>query len=124
MKYRILVIDDQEEIAVVLKEYLDDFGFLVQVALNGRKAIEKVRANKFHALLTDYKLPDMDGIKVVEECEKISPKLKVIFITGYKLKLSQLKNKRGQDIQIIEKPCRPKKILEELRKLLMDDKVK
>ncbi|MFQ5770585.1 MAG: response regulator, partial [bacterium] len=107
MKPKILIIEDQETIGFVLKEFLNEHGFVAEVALNGEEALTKFRATAYHLLLTDFKLPDMDGNKVVAACKIISPELKVLFITGYKKQLCELESKIASDFQVIAKPCRP-----------------
>ncbi|NIR48097.1 response regulator [candidate division KSB1 bacterium] len=117
MGHKILVIEDQEQLALVLKEYLGDCGFSVQIATTGREALNKVEQSKFGVLVTDFKLPDMDGLAVAEKARERSPSLKIVFVTGYKMQLKKSKIQVGPDCQIIEKPCRPKKILEAINKV-------
>ncbi|MFQ6112451.1 MAG: response regulator [bacterium] len=118
MQHRILIIEDQKEVALVLQEYLNEHGFLTEVATNGREAIKKFRIRAFDVLLTDFRLPDLDGISVVNTCRKLSPKVRVIYLTGYNMQLRKSKVKTGPDCQIIEKPCRPQKILDAVNHIL------
>lgn len=118
MKHRILIIEDQEEIALVLQDFLEEEGLSVQVAMTGKEALEKIRKYQFDVLLTDFKLPDLDGLAVLREGKKISPKIKTIFVTGYKMQIEDLAKEPELDYQIIEKPCRPIKILEAINSAL------
>lgn len=118
MAHRILIIEDQEAVASVLQEYLNEHGFITEVATNGNEAIMKFRSTAFDVLLTDFKLPDLDGISVVNACRKRSPKVRVIYLTGYNMQLRSLKVKTGPNCQILEKPCRPQKILETVNQML------
>lgn len=118
MRPRILIIEDQREVASVLQEYLIDHGFATDMAINGKEAIDKFQIKAYDVLLIDFKLPDMDGIAVVKRCQEISPKVRVIYLTGYNLQLRKSKVKPGPYCQIIEKPCRPKKILEAVQRIL------
>lgn len=118
MKKRILIIEDQEQTASIIKEFLVESGFWVQVAANGRQAIKKFHATGFDILLTDYNLPDMDGKKVVAACKKMSPTVKIIFITGYHIDLKGLKKKIGPDFHVIEKPCKTNEILATINKTI------
>ncbi|MFQ5825252.1 MAG: response regulator [bacterium] len=119
MRHRILIIEDQKEVALVLQEYLNDYGFITEVAINGKEAIEKFRLKAYDILVTDFKLPDLDGITVVKTCKKISPQVRVIYLTGYNLDLRNSKVKTGAYCKIMEKPCRPKNILEAVNKILV-----
>jgi CheY-like chemotaxis protein len=122
MPHRILIIEDQKEVALVLQEYLSDQGFSAEVATRGNEAIKKFRIKAFDVLLTDFKLPDLDGTDVVNSCRKLSPNVRVIYLTGYNLQLKNLKVKTGPHCQIIEKPCRPQKILEVINQMLFEKK--
>ncbi len=115
MKRKILIIEDQQEIALGLQEYLEGEGLAADVALNGREAIDKCRSETFDLLVTDLKLPDIDGRAVMETCRHWLPDLKVLFVTGY---LSDLNIKTGPHCQVLKKPCKPAKILETIKGML------
>jgi len=118
MQHSILIIEDHQNIALVLQEYLNDHDLYTEVAINGRDAVEKFRRKKYDVLITDVKLPDLDGKVVVKNCKKISPNVRVIYITGYHLEFKKLKFQADPYCQVIEKPCRPKIILEAVQKIL------
>ena len=115
MNPKILIIDDQKEIALVMQEFLDDQGYKTAVAMNGHDAIAKCRKEKFDLLLTDIMLPDIDGRVVVEKCLAILPGLKILFVTGYS---KNLELKIGPRLQLIKKPCKPSAILAKIEEIL------
>lgn len=102
----------------MMKEYLQEHGMSSDVAFNGRSAIEMLQVKKYQVLLTDYKLPDLDGEQVMAKCKKIQPDLKVIIITAHREIISRLRSKIGRTFQVIEKPCRAKTILAAIQKML------
>lgn len=118
MQHTILIIEDHQNIALVLQEYLNDHDLNTEVAMNGKEAIEKFRRKNYDVLITDLKLPDLDGSVVVEKCKKISPKVRVIYLSGYILELRKLQVKSDPYCQVIEKPCRPKIILDAVKNIL------
>lgn len=122
MKQRVLVIDDQEEIAFVLKDFLDAHGIDVDVALSGREAVAKMQKSRFDVLVTDFKLPDLNGLVVAKMGKRIFPTLKIIFVTGYKMELPIMDREIGADYQILEKPCRPKTILHAIESMTLPSK--
>jgi len=86
--YRILIIDDEEELRDSLLFLLSEMGYEVDTADNGKEGIEKYykalkENNPFHVVITDYVLPDIKGDKVVAELKTIDPNAKVILSTGY-----------------------------------------
>ncbi len=63
---RVLVIDDEPSVADALKVILEDEGFAVVVAANGRDGIAHARRTPFTITVTDLRLPDMDGLEVIK----------------------------------------------------------
>ncbi|HEY9282733.1 MAG TPA: response regulator [Pyrinomonadaceae bacterium] len=62
---RVLVIDDEPSVADALRVILEDEGFAVVVAANGRDGIAAARSAAFSVTVTDLRLPDMDGLEVL-----------------------------------------------------------
>lgn len=62
---RVLVIDDEPSVADALRVILEDHGFAVVVAANGRDGIAQARSGPFSVTVTDLRLPDMDGLEVI-----------------------------------------------------------
>ena len=82
-KKRVLVVDDNSELADNIKDFLENDNFFVKTAKNGQEAISKCKNNKFDLVLMDLKLPDTNGIELIDELKEISPKLEFIIITGH-----------------------------------------
>ncbi|MBT3387369.1 MAG: response regulator, partial [Desulfobacula sp.] len=94
MAVRVLLVDDEEGIRKVLKIYLQDVGYKVVTADNGKKAVEIIDAESFDIVLTDIRMPGMDGISLLKHIKKNSPDTEVIMITGhgdFKLAIESLK---------------------------------
>jgi len=80
---RILVIDDDESVRKVLATILEDEGYVVDMAENGKEAIEKSNAKFYNLALIDIRLPDMKGTKLLTAMRETTPKMVKIIITGY-----------------------------------------
>ena len=80
---KILIIDDEPGIRNLLSYELGLQGYSVTTAPNGEEGIELVKKDKFNLLLSDVKMPRMDGIQVLEAAKKIDPDIEVIMITGF-----------------------------------------
>ncbi len=83
MDVKVLVVDDEPEILRTLRSYLELHGFGVQTASNAAEALEHVRKGKVHIVLTDIKMPGMDGLELLEEVRRIDFSIQVIVMTGY-----------------------------------------
>jgi len=79
---KILVLDDEAPILLMLKKMLERAGHEVEIALNGSDGMELFKKNKPDLLITDIIMPHKDGLEVVLELRKKYPELKIIAISG------------------------------------------
>lgn len=80
---KILVIDDHKSIRNTLKDILEYEKHEVVLAENGIEGLEQFTAHKFDAVLLDIKMPEMDGMEVLEKMMETSPDVPVIMISGH-----------------------------------------
>lgn len=83
MNDKILVVDDEESLRLTMKLKLKAAGFDVDVAEDGEAAIEKLRREKFDALLLDINMPRMSGIEALGIIRQQFPQTEVIMLTGF-----------------------------------------
>jgi PAS domain S-box-containing protein len=81
--FDILIIDDTVELSLSLKDILEENGFGAAIAPDRKTAIEICKERSFGLALIDLKLPDADGLALVEELSGMFPDLEFIIITGY-----------------------------------------
>jgi putative nucleotidyltransferase with HDIG domain len=79
----ILVIDDELVMCEFLRDLLEDRGYSVSFALSGNEGIKAFQDGRFDAVVCDLKMPDIDGIDVLQEIKRTDPDSVVIVITGY-----------------------------------------
>jgi len=82
-KCRLLIVDDEEEFLISSSQALGRRGFLVDIALNGVTALEKIEENAYDAVVLDVKMPDIDGVEVFHQIHKSYPELPVLILTGH-----------------------------------------
>ena len=80
---RILLVDDDDSFREVLRFHLDDAGLPASVATNGHDALRQFRRAPFDVVVTDLKMPGMDGMALLEELRKLAPDTLVIVITAF-----------------------------------------
>jgi DNA-binding NtrC family response regulator len=81
--YHVLLVEDEKNVANGLKLILDDAGYNVDVALNGQKALDIFKGDGIDLVVSDLRLPDIDGIEVIKEIKAQKPSTEIIVITGY-----------------------------------------
>lgn len=80
---RILIIDDDVDTCNLLGGYLKSKGHETEVAFCGNKGLQKFKTENFDLVICDYRLGDKEGLEVLREIKEISPRTRVIIITGY-----------------------------------------
>ncbi len=111
MKYSILVVDDDENVRESLCTFLKSEGYDVETASSGKKALEKTARNSFPLLITDLKLPDVDGLKLYENIKKAAPSTLAVIITGHASLNSAVEAIRAGAYDYVEKPFPMEKVL-------------
>ncbi len=79
----ILVVDDEEIMRSFLKEVLSEEGYVVDLAVSGRDAVEKMGLAQYEIIITDIVMPELDGLGVVAAARKLPYDVDVIVMTGY-----------------------------------------
>lgn len=80
---RILIVDDEQDITSVLSDVLTDRGYNTTMAHNGREALSAFLADPFDLVITDLKMPEMDGLELLARLRSTNPEAMVIMMTGY-----------------------------------------
>ena len=95
--YKILVADDEKEIADAIKIYLEDEGYQVIECLDGKEALKIVKTTEIHLALLDIMMPKIDGITLAREIRKIST-MPIIFISAKSQSLDKITFKKIYEI--------------------------
>jgi len=83
MRDSVLIIDDENDIRNLLYKLLSLEGFKVQYAEDGKKGLDMVRKEDFRVVVADVRLPDINGIELIQKIKKINPLTEIIVITAY-----------------------------------------
>jgi DNA-binding NtrC family response regulator len=82
-KIRILIADDENDFCVIFSHVMKREGFEVKTVNSGKAALDSIVSEEPDVLLTDFRMPDLDGMGVLNEVKERNPELPVIMITGY-----------------------------------------
>ncbi len=83
MKPRILIVDDEPDTLVLMDELFTGKGYLTDMAENGIDALQKIKVNEPDIVLSDIKMPEMDGMQLLEVLRKEYPNLPVIMVSAH-----------------------------------------
>jgi CheY-like chemotaxis protein len=82
IRKRLLLVDDDPAIRTVLQEYLEGHGHAVDTAENGREALTKLEQAGYDVVLTDYSMPELNGLAVLQHIQQYHPLLPVVMMTA------------------------------------------
>lgn len=82
-KYKILVVDDELSLRDSLKEWLEEEGFTTGMAESGQQALDMLAKEDYQLMLTDIKMPGMDGVELLNRAKRNYPDLGVVMMTAY-----------------------------------------
>src|SRR5438105_2414709 len=108
---RILVVDDEQAVRDLLAKTLTMADYEVDTAGDGPAALDRLRAVEYDLLITDLKMPGMDGLSVIRESRRQAPELPVIIITGYSTEASAIEAINLGVAGYLTKPFRLRRIL-------------
>lgn len=82
-EFHVLVVDDDASILGVVAEVLEDDGYAVSTASSGEEALELLNDHQFSLVMSDLRLPGINGVEVLEHIKRVSPRTHVIMITSH-----------------------------------------
>ena len=115
---KILVVDDEKDLAKMLAAILQIKGYEAKPCLDGYKAIEEVRSIHYNLIMMDIRLPGINGVEVFIKIKEIDPKVKVIMMTGFACEELLSEAVKQGAYGYIYKPFKPERMFEMIEKVL------
>jgi excisionase family DNA binding protein len=115
---RVLVVDDEAAIRDLLSKTLALAEYDVDLAPDGRTALERLRIIPYDLLITDLKMPGIDGLAVIREARRLKPDIPVIIITGFSTEASAIEAVNLGVSGYLTKPFRVPRVLAAAAKAL------
>ncbi len=120
---RILVVDDEAVIREALRRILESDGHETICVSSGYTALEKVQEQTFNLVITDLKMPGMNGIEVLKSIKVLQPSVPIIIITGYATVETAVDAIKQGAFDYLAKPFTPKQVKELAQRALEHSKI-
>jgi CheY-like chemotaxis protein len=114
----ILVLDDEERYAIMLRDLLKEHGFEAEVSIDPRDALDRVRDQHYDLVISDYKMPVIDGAEFLLKARKTNPSLPVIMVSGLMNMPELLKVANIGVTLVLEKPFNTEEFLKHVAKFV------
>ena len=96
----LLLVDDNQNGLLARKSLLEEQGFVITTATNGEEAFDAFSKGKFDLLITDFRMPKMNGIELIRSIRPLQPHLPIIMLSGFAEALGLDSKSTGADIVI------------------------
>jgi two-component system response regulator AtoC len=103
---RVLVVDDRLEMAEMIADDLDDRGYLAVAVSSGREALRLLSSERIDALVTDLRMPDVDGLQLLRASQALDPSRPVILMTAFEALDTAIEASEYGVCQYLTKPFR------------------
>ncbi len=113
---RILLAEDEAAMRTYLARALENAGYEVVAVDRGTAAIPYLQEYHFDLLLSDIVMPEMDGIELAQRCAELSPKTKVMFITGFAA-VTLKASREAPQAKVLSKPFHLKDLVLEVERM-------
>jgi DNA-binding NtrC family response regulator len=117
-RVRILVVDDEEIVRESLAGWLDKDGYAVEQAPDGPSALARLRDQPFSIVITDLKMPGMDGLALQAEAKKLRPDLAVVIMTAFATVDSAVSAMKQGAFDYLVKPFDPEELTMMMQKIV------
>jgi two-component system response regulator AtoC len=112
----ILVVDDEEPMRHLLSVFLRDRGYQVRAVANGEEALKELAARDYDLVLSDVRMPRMDGIALLREAQRLQPDLTFIVMSAYGTHDTAIDAMKAGAYDYVSKPFKPDEVLLVLQK--------
>lgn len=121
--FKILVVDDELLIRDLLYDFFTTKGWEITVAEGGQKAIDYLKNREFDVVLTDLKMPDIDGMDLTGRIRNLYPEVPVVIMTGYPSLETALEALRFKVDDYIIKPFNVNQLFKVVQKVAEEKKL-
>jgi CheY-like chemotaxis protein len=114
----ILLVDDNPDGLLVRRTVLEELGYAVAVAINGDEGLKLFQSANFDVVVTDYRMPRMNGAELIQRIRIINPNARIILLSGFVDPLGLTEENTGADVVIPKSSNEPAHLTRWVKRLL------
>jgi CheY-like chemotaxis protein len=115
---RILIVDDNRDGLLVRRSLLEELGYTIQIAANGEEGLKCYEAQRFDVVVTDFKMPRMNGVELIQRIRILDPNARVVLLSGFVDPLGLNEENTGADIVLSKSSNEPAQLLRSVKRLV------
>jgi CheY-like chemotaxis protein len=114
----ILLVDDNRDGLLVRRSLLEEVGYRVVIATNGEEGLKLFQSSPFDVVVTDYRMPRMDGGELIQRIRQLQPHARIILLSGFVDPLGLTEQGTGADVVIAKSSHEPAHLLSWVKRLV------
>jgi CheY-like chemotaxis protein len=114
----ILLVDDNRDGLLVRRTLLEELSYRVSVARNGEEGLKLFESAHFDVVVTDYRMPRMNGAELIQRIRKLNPNARIILLSGFVEPLGLTEENTGADVVIAKSSNEPAHLTRWVKRLL------
>jgi CheY-like chemotaxis protein len=113
----VLLVDDNRDGLLVRRSLLEEIGCCVQIAINAEDGLKLFQAEKFDVVVTDFRMPRMDGTELIKRIRVLDPNARIILLSGFVEPLGLTEQNTGADAVISKSANEPAHLMRSVKRL-------
>src|SRR5215472_11046503 len=114
----ILIVDDNRDGLLVRRALLEEIGYRVQIAVNGEEGLKCFESHNHDVVVTDYKMPRMNGVELIQRLRNVNPNVRVVLLSGFVDPLGLTEENTGADIVLAKSAHEPVQLVRAVKRLV------
>jgi CheY-like chemotaxis protein len=114
----ILLVDDNRDGLLVRRSVLEELGYGVSIARSGEEGLKLFESARFDVVVTDYRMPRMNGAELIQRIRKLNPNARIILLSGFVEPLGLTEENTGADAVIAKSSNEPAHLTRWVKRLL------
>jgi CheY-like chemotaxis protein len=115
---QILLVDDNRDGLLVRRLLLEELGYGVQMAPNGEEGLKLFENGSFDVIVTDYRMPRLNGVELIQRIRKVNPNARIILLSGFVEPLGLTEENTGADAVIAKSSNEPVQLVRWVKRLV------
>lgn len=121
---RILLVDDNPDGLLIRRALLEEQGYRIDIASDGQEGLDVFLASNFDAIVTDYRMPRMNGVELIRRIREVRPQVAIVLLSGFVEPLGMTEASTGADSVIAKSASEATHLIRVLKRLLQPGRVR
>lgn len=114
----ILIVDDNRDGLLVRRSLLEEVGYGVEIAINGEEGLKLYEAHRFDVVVTDFRMPRMNGVELIQRLRAINPNVRVVLLSGFVDPLGLTEDSTGADVVLAKSSHEAQQLVRAVKRLV------